>query len=202
MMKIGKLYQLSEWAMKLALVNLLWLLYSVLGLLIFSLFPATSAMFYIIRKWLIGETEIPLWKTFHQQFKSDFKQINIIGVLFFLIGLLLFIDVRFFISSHNPLLNIAGIFVLLVVFIYAACLIYIFPIYVHYQLRTLEYLKSSFIIALGRPIQTFLMILGVAVIGLLFKSVPGLIPFFSGSFSALILMKVASISFETKPSYL
>src|SRR5690625_5662858 len=94
---IGGLYTITEWATRLALTNILWLIFnipvllSVLTLLIVTsmhdlifisaitvillplfFFPATSAMFAVIRRWIIGEVDVRIISSFWQHYKRNY----------------------------------------------------------------------------------------------------------------------------------
>lgn len=67
---MGGIYRVAEWIMRLALLNLLWLGFTIAGLIAGGLFPATQAAFAISRQWIRGETELPIFKTFLTYFKK------------------------------------------------------------------------------------------------------------------------------------
>ena len=95
---MGGFYRISEWIMRLAAINLLWVVcsipfafivltafvseasafysYMVIALIIspFTLFPATSAMFGVARKWVMGELDIPLFRTYFRIYKENYRQ--------------------------------------------------------------------------------------------------------------------------------
>ncbi|MFA9556724.1 DUF624 domain-containing protein [Evansella sp. AB-rgal1] len=54
---IGNLYRVSEWLIRLAYINILWMLFTIVGLIILGIAPATATVFTIIRKWFM-ETRI------------------------------------------------------------------------------------------------------------------------------------------------
>jgi uncharacterized membrane protein YesL len=59
--------------MKLAYLNLLWIVFSVGGLIVFGSIPASVSLFTIVRKWLINkETDLPIFHTFFQNYKNEF----------------------------------------------------------------------------------------------------------------------------------
>nr|WP_052044317.1 DUF624 domain-containing protein [Alkalihalobacillus alcalophilus] len=58
------LYTISDWIMRLAYINLLWLLFMIIGLFIVGFMPATVAMFTVIRMLLMKEESVPIFKTF------------------------------------------------------------------------------------------------------------------------------------------
>ena len=75
-------YSVSEWVMKFTYVNILWITFSILGLFVLGLFPATTAMFAVIRKWVLKLPDIPTFKTFTSAYKKEFLKSNVIGLMF------------------------------------------------------------------------------------------------------------------------
>lgn len=192
----GKIYQISDWIIKLIYVNVLWIAFTVIGLFVFGFFPATAAMFAVIRKWIVQEEkDIPVFQTFILHYKKDFLQANLIGMIVMALGFFLYFDLRFFQSSSQPFLNMLSFFIYTLFFIFFIFSLYLFPIFVHYELKTMEYLKYSIILAIARPVQTFLMIAAFIIVSIVFYYVPGLGFFLYGSVLSLILTKLASISF-------
>ena len=86
---------------KLIYLNILWILFFVLGLGIFGFMPATASVTSILRKWMNKE-EIPsLIKEFWKQYKESFLTSNIIGIVFFVIGYILYLDVSILIGTES-----------------------------------------------------------------------------------------------------
>ncbi|KPC99769.1 hypothetical protein LR69_02005 [Geobacillus sp. BCO2] len=78
----GKLYRACEWITRLAYINLLWLVFTVFGLVILGIAPATVALFTIVRKWLLfHDHDVPVLKTFVRTYKGEFWRANRIGLL-------------------------------------------------------------------------------------------------------------------------
>ncbi len=50
-----------EWITKIAYLNLLWLGFTLLGLIIFGIFPATAATFTVARKWVTGYPDVAIY---------------------------------------------------------------------------------------------------------------------------------------------
>jgi uncharacterized membrane protein YesL len=167
-----------------------------IGLGLLGIFPATTAMFAVTRRWVLGERDIPVFKVFWQYFKADFKKSNILGYILTIIGLFLYIDLKFFQGIIHPVYSLIMIIFMVLSFLYFTVLLYIFPIYVHYEMKLRDYLKYAVIIAIGRPFQTFAMLLGVIVIYLLYSHLPGLMPFVGASLLSFVLMQVSYISFK------
>lgn len=192
---VWKTYDVFGWIMRLIYLNLLWLLFTVVGLIALGIFPATAAMFAVTRKWIQGETDVPIFTTFLESFKSSFIQINLVGYCLLLLGLFLYVDLRFFQSSQQILLSLLTFFILFAFLVYFTVLLYIFPVFVHFKFKTLEYIKYSFIIAVGRPLQTITMIVGSFLVYLVLSIIPVLLLFLSGSLLSIVLMWIAIKSF-------
>jgi len=91
-----KLFQtFSEWLIRLIWTNLLWIFFTVAGLGVFGIMPATVAMFTVTRRWNMKETEFSIWHLFKDTYIKSFKESNLIGLIFLLIGGFLFLDLSF-----------------------------------------------------------------------------------------------------------
>jgi uncharacterized membrane protein YesL len=185
---LSKLYRLCEWITRLAYVNILWIIFSLAGAILFGFSPATVAMFALIRKWVQGETDIPVFKTFLKIYKDEFLKSNLLGGALLVIGLVLFFDLRFFQSGttmFSLVMSYAAIFLL---FIFLITLFFAYPVFVHYNLSIFQIIKNAFFLGISNPLQLFFMIIGVAAVYVVMIYIPGLIPFFGGSLIAYIFM--------------
>jgi uncharacterized membrane protein YesL len=73
---------------------------------------------------------------------------------------------------------------------------YLFPIYVHYELKLIQMIKNSFFIMLINPLENLVMITGLAAVFFVVKYIPGLGFFFGGSLSAAIIMASGYLAFN------
>ncbi|UOY92240.1 DUF624 domain-containing protein [Ectobacillus sp. JY-23] len=65
------LYTASLWIARLACLNILFLLFTLLGFGLFGVFPALFAMISVLRQWLRGEETRPVrmfWRTYRRSF--------------------------------------------------------------------------------------------------------------------------------------
>lgn len=188
---LGVIFRLCEWIMLLAYLNILWILFTLLGAVVFGIFPATAAMFAVIRKWLIGKNDVPVFKTFWNNYRAEFFKTNLLGLIFFVTGFILYLDFKI-IEFHNEFIHrIFLIVMFLFTGIYTVILIYIFPVFVHYDLKILQYIKNAFLIGVANPIRTALMILCLITSFFVLRMAPGLLPFFSGSLLSIVIMTFA-----------
>lgn len=192
-------YRFAVWITRFAYLNLLWVLFSLVGLLFFGVLPATTAMFAVVRKWIDGDRDIPIFKTFWQSYRKEFIKINLLGYGILIVGYLLTIEFQILRSQEHISYIIASFGVVGLFIIYFIILLYIFPIFVHFKLKPLEYIKWAFVIGIGHPFLTlFLFGVIIALVYLTFITIPALLFFFGGSISAYILMWGAS---QTFPKY-
>lgn len=179
------------------MVNLYWIAFSILGLGIFGFFPASIALFTIVRKWLRKETDLPVWGTFKKVYFQEWKRSNKIGLVFYSIGLFLFVDIRI---VEQVMTGVFASFLLIMLYILVIVLLLsvgnFFSIYVHYELSIKEYVKQSFLFTVTGLPTTIWIGLGLMVIGMLLMRTPGLIPFISGVAPAYWMMRVNLIRFN------
>ncbi|WP_284140522.1 MULTISPECIES: DUF624 domain-containing protein [unclassified Virgibacillus] len=180
------LYRMMEWISRFAYLNLLWILFSLLGLVVFGLFPATIAVFAIMRDWLRGSTDSPVFQSFWKYVKADFVKSNLMGLFVVAIVLLIRIDLYFIqmnIDENVTWMNIP-LFAFIVLFL--LFLFYLFPSFVHFDLNIFKLIKNAFLIMLISPIHSFLIILSIGSIFFLFKLIPALAFIFGSSIYAFI----------------
>jgi len=185
---LGKLFTICDWITKLAYINLLWCLFAAAGLFIFGFMPATAALFTIVRKWLMKETSIPIWRTFYTVYKQEIWKTNILGLILAVWGALIYADFQFLLHTEG-LFRIAMTSVLLIIIcLYVIILLLIFPIYVHYDLKIIGYLKYSLLLGALNIHMVLCMLAGLSAAIFLLLYLPGLLPFFSAISIACILM--------------
>ncbi|WP_312098465.1 YesL family protein [Niallia sp.] len=194
--QMGKLYTICEWIMKLAYINLLWILFIGSGLVLFGFMPATVAMFAVVRKWFRKETEIPIWKTFVSVYKSELLTSNIYGLVFVVAGAMIYLDYYLILNLDGVIRIVATSILLLISCLYLITLLFFFPVYVHYQLKFMGYLKYSFFLGVLNIHILLLVVLGLAADTFLLLYIPGLLPFFSGVSVACILMSSSILIFQ------
>lgn len=181
-------YRITELIMQFAYLQLLWIAFTILGLGVFGIFPATAAMFSVIRKWVIGEVDAPVFKTFWKNYKTEFIKVNGLGLILAAIGWLLYFDYHYFARGESIGSTILKIMTLLIAYLFITTCIYFFPIFVHYRYRFFDYIKFSFLFSLASPLKTAGLFIITYIIYFLLMKVPALFLFFSGSIISYIWM--------------
>lgn len=182
----GAIYSVLEWITRFAYVNLLWVVFSLMGGIIFGFFPATIAMFTIIRKWIKGNPDIPIMKSFWEFFKKDFWKSNLLGL--FMIGIIAIVGLDLFYIQSNSGLSLVNIPLFAFMLIFLIVAFYIFPTFVHYDIKVLQVIKNAFLIMLINPINSALMLISLTSIYFIVRAIPALGFIFGGSMYAFITM--------------
>lgn len=190
----GYIYTILDWITKFAFLNVLWIVFSLMGGIIFGVFPATIAMFTITRNWATGNTELPLFKSFWEYFRSEFFRSNLLGI-FVIIGLFITILDLLYIQMHGTL-NWTFIPLFAFILLFGLFLFYLFPTYVHYDIKLVQVIKNAFLIMLINPINSLIMILCLLLFAILVWVMPALAFIFGGSTYAFITMHFSLKSFH------
>lgn len=192
---LGKvLYRVGDLLTKAMYLHFLWVVFTLAGLVICGVMPATASVFSVIRKWLMKEDDVPIFRTFVNSYKSYFIETNLLGLFYFLIGLFLYFDLR--ILNTELHMNIIRIFVLIAGFLYILMGLFLLPIYVHFNLSKLNYIKQSFLIVFARPLETFLMLVSLVVSYYFFLYLPVVFIFAGTSIVSFPLMWIGLRSFN------
>lgn len=218
---MGGFYRISEWIMRLAVINLLWIIcslpfvivafmtiigyvpslseadiekYGALQLLMmpiiiicvlapFTLFPATAAMFAVARKWVMGETDVALFKTYFRGYKDNYKQSMLGGILYTLLFVIMIVDFM----VYKEQLNMVSYIFLAFLALLGASLFNFFSMLVHYHMKTFQLLKNAVLITIGKPFRSLstAIMCGFVIYLSIFKFT-FLIPFFMGSIIAYL----------------
>ncbi|WP_053216016.1 YesL family protein [Guptibacillus hwajinpoensis] len=192
----GKFYRITEWIARLVYVQCLWLLFSIVGLLVAGIFPATMGMFAVVRRWQLGETDVPVFPEFWTTYKQEFVKANLVGWLTTIVGGLLLFNLTLFRGYEGVFFLICYLFTLTIIFLYSLTALFVAPVFVQYKLSALKVIKYAAIIALSYPLHALMM--GAIMIAFYYVLllVPGLLPIFSFSWLAFLLMWVANLVFR------
>ncbi|WP_018930622.1 YesL family protein [Gracilibacillus lacisalsi] len=190
------IYKVSDWIMKLSLVNLLWICFSILGLGFLGLFPATVAMYTVVRKWMKGNTDVSVMKTFIHAYKGSFLKANLLGYISSVGGLVLYGDYLLVRNMEGMQYMVMLLLLVTVSFYYLMMLFFVFPVYVHYDIKLMECFKYAFIIGASYPLRTIYILFVGFVVWYLTASFPIILLFFSGSVMSLVVMRFAYVAFK------
>lgn len=192
----SSLYKIATWIMRLAYVNILWLALTLTGAIIVGFFPATTSMFAVVRQWVIGNTDTSIFNTMWKTYKSEFLKSNILGLVLIFIGIVLYVDFLFFNVIATQFSNVFMFMFFTLLLVYFMLISFIFPVIVHFDMKTLAYLKYALIFGASYPLNTFYITLTITLIVFGSISFPVVAFFFSGSLLSLITMRFAFTAFQ------
>lgn len=172
----------TEWISRLAILNLVWLLFS---LPIITLIPATNTLFYLFNLWSNGETSQPILKTFWYHFKTHFWSGYKAGFPIFIVFVILLLD-QWYLNSlpnlsawihiYQYVLYFFSILFSLTALFYAA-LLQEFTL----SLTLPKQLLTSLLIMVGHPLISLGLLLTVLLLLFVFSIWPAMVLFFSAS---------------------
>lgn len=171
---MGGLYMIAEWVMKFSVINLLWiafnlpvafivlnmffvdkiegLIFFIIPLLImlpFLFFPATTAMFAVVRDWIIKDADgHQLFKSYWRYYKENYKRSVANGFALTVAWLIMVVDIYYF-FGENTMIMIFFIIMAIILFVFTVNL---FSVTVHYRMTFLAAIKSAFLTTIGSPI--------------------------------------------------
>ncbi|MBO7748245.1 DUF624 domain-containing protein [Paenibacillus sp. MWE-103] len=210
---MGGFYKISEWIMRLSVTNILWLICSIPFVFVllpilfaettdqvtsnliiaaviapFTLFPATAALFGVARKWVMGEVDAPLLRTFFKNYKESYVQAMLGGILYAVLFAILIVDFRVYLVKLGSMGIVSYLFVALIVLV-GVSLLNFFSMLVHYHMKTLQLLKNALLITIGRPLRSLSTVVMCGVVLFISFSSPKLmflVPFFTMSLVGVI----------------
>ncbi|WP_010094803.1 YesL family protein [Ornithinibacillus scapharcae] len=180
-----KFYIIAKCMLRIAYLNILWIFFTLVGIVFFGIFPATSAMFTIARKWILyGEWDIPLFKTFWTAYKQDFFKLNGYSLIFLLVGYFLYYDIAFIQLNPGQFQFLVPV-ILLILMTTLITIFFFFPVFAHFKLSFFQYIKQAFLIGVSSPLELIGMIVVTLFLYGAIVLIPGIIPLFTGSVLAL-----------------
>lgn len=164
-MKFGDiLLNFCEWVWRFMILNFLWVVFTVLGGVVLGIMPATTSVFYILRKWVQGDLDLHVFKTFKEIYKNEFVNTNKCGIVFFVLFAFLAFDLAVLYNIEAIYSTFLYMLVMAVLFFVSIAFMFFFPTYVHFKLSNKEYIKNSFILAVTSPFQTLLIFIGFFIL--------------------------------------
>lgn len=206
---MGGLYAISEWIMKFSLINLFWILFNIpivflllnllfieqieeLPLLLIPLillmpilfFPATTAMFGMVRGWIIkDEDSSHLFKTYWRYYKENYKRSASSGLILTIAWMIWAVDVYYFVDKSSLLMFLFMILGI-ILFVFS---INLFSVTVHYHMKLITALKNTFLLTIGSPVLFIAVAISSGVVLYISLNVfRFFLPFLTGSLIAFL----------------
>ena len=174
----AKAYAFFDTLLWIACLNLLWIMFSIAGLGVFGVGPATAAAQILVRRRVRGEAA-PLLRAFAVEFGRNFGRGNGLALPVMLAGAALGLNWNYFSASGDLFsqLMAAGVFLAAIFLVAVVC--HLFPMFARYELPLPQYLLMSSRFALRHLAGTAILLFVTAAVLYASQALPGLIPFFS-----------------------
>ena len=134
------------------------IVYTLVCLPIVTIGPATSALYYATVKSIRRDRSYPI-KEFFKAFKRDFKQCFVVGLILVVVGVILYVDVKFAINFINNSLTYMRYLYLIIGIVVSFIAVYIFPLISRFSLKLSELFKLSFYLALRHLLTTVVSVI-------------------------------------------
>lgn len=177
-----------DWFIRIVKLNLLWLLSSMAGLLIFSFFPATAAAFAVTNEWTKGNVDVSIWNTFKTAFKNTFWKSQKVGYFLGVVYFIIIVDHRIFLLFDQQMIwKVIMIILSILILLFVIVNLYIFPIITESNLGVREAIKIAFFKGAAFIHWTIINLFGVLAIGMITLRYPAVLLFLTGSSTILWL---------------
>lgn len=167
----------GTWIYNIFLLQFLWILYSIKGVIVLGVFPSTAGIVQVVYRWFNKkEVDFSISTEFKRGYRSQFKRANLIGYILLAAGAIFYLDLRVsnvFIQSIflHTLLLFLGLLVL--------CMgLYTFTVLARYDYSLGNIFKQSFFVALSAPVYTTAAVISLLMVIELLRNYLFLLLFF------------------------
>jgi uncharacterized membrane protein YesL len=174
----ARAYSFFDTLLWIACLNLLWIVFTLLGLGVLGAGPATAAAHIAVRKRVRGDVA-PLVRSFASQYFRNFGRANVLALPVMAVAVALAMNWNYFSGPGNVFSQLVAVATFVTAILLAGATCYLFPMYARYELATAQYLLLSSRFAFRHLAGTVILLFVTAAAVYASQAVPGLIPFFS-----------------------
>ena len=163
-----RVYPVLEIGTNIVLLTLLWLTAS---LPLLTAYPATAALFGVVRNW-VRQEDPGVIAPFFRHFRENLRQSLLLGPAWTFLGVVLALNL---LASRQlpavlavPLLALTGTMTL----VYLLTTIYLFPVMVSFHITSVAVVRNALFLALGQPALSLLALGFLALVLLVTAVVP------------------------------
>jgi uncharacterized membrane protein YesL len=185
-------YLFAEWFIRLLVLNILWMILTVIGLGVFGWLPATLTVIFILKKWLYEKSPNPSIKAyFRVYFKHLFKS-QMLNAWIFAFCVIAYMDFYFFFKQSGVWFSLGIGFMLSICLTVAILLIYMLPLYSNPNVSLKVAFRLSLKLAFKHWARTGLTCLGLLLLFGLFYIRVDLLLCFGMSLTLLCMVKTTN----------
>lgn len=189
------LMKFMNWLADMVHLQFLWIIFSLVGLIIGGVFPASYALFSCHRQ-IILEKSISKNNFFWKEYKKNFIKANLLGYSSIFLVVSSLIHLRFSVNIQNSFVYYSILISLALLVLSTLLHQYIWTVSSHYDLGIIDTYKHALIFEFSYPIHTLLLILLTIAFLWSVKKWPVLLPFFSVAAYTYLFSKVSMNAFN------
>ncbi|BCW37538.1 hypothetical protein StoSoilA2_35940 [Arthrobacter sp. StoSoilA2] len=172
-----KAYTLFDTLLWIACLNILWIIFTVLGGVVLGCGPSTVAAHILVREKVRGDAA-PLVRRFAREYFKNFGKGNALGLPVLMVGVALVLNWGYFSAGWDFGSQVASAAIFVAALFAAGACCYLFPMFARYTLPLPQYFLMSSRFAMRHLAGTAILLFVTAAAVFVCRSVPGLIPFF------------------------
>ncbi|GAE26480.1 hypothetical protein JCM9140_2550 [Halalkalibacter wakoensis JCM 9140] len=194
---VQKVFAIAEFIYRFVALNVLWVVFCLIGLGIFGIMPATVALFSVVRQWIKGEKDIALFTSFFHFYKAEFVRSNLVGAVFVPVFYILYVNVAFVSYFYSESVQMYIYIVLITIScIVIMTFVNVFSVMAHFKFKTLEYIKVAAGLVFLNPIRAGFQLIWVVAYIFIAIFYPSLFIAIGISVFAYILMAINYTVFQ------
>lgn len=170
----------TEWFSGIAILNLSWLLFS---LPLFTLIPATDAVFEVVHQWKKNGKSESVFNFFRVSFKNNFKQSFKLGIPIFIALSIIIMDLYFLnhLEVSETWFQIFKYAFYTLTILIVLTILYIYPLSKEQQNFSFQIFLIAFMLVIGNPKVTIALLITLVASIFLFIWFPAMLFFISMS---------------------
>lgn len=172
------------------ILNLLWVGCTLLGGVIFGWAPSTVALLKVMRDKIRNLGKARIARDFWNTYRSEFKNANYIGMILTVIFIMSYINNLNFTAQPEKIFHFFAFLAKFSMFFVFGIALYVFPLYVHYDIKLKEYIPKAITFLVCRPFVTICLALWCWLIFSGICLIPGTIPVLAISLFAYGVMAI------------
>jgi uncharacterized membrane protein YesL len=174
----ARAYSFFDTLLWIACLNLLWMVFTLLGLGVLGAGPATAAAQILVRRRAQGGAA-PLLRAFAVEYFKNFVRANALALPVMIVAAALAMNWNYFAGAGDLLSQLIAAATFVGAIFLAGAVCYLFPMYARYELPLGRYLMMCSRFAVRHLAATVILLFISAATFYASRALPGLIPFFS-----------------------
>jgi len=176
-----KIIKITEFITEFVMLNVMWFAGCVLGGVIFGWAPSTVALLAVIRNKIMKKEYYGVVRSFWATYKKEFIKSNALGIVCMLFLVIVSINKINFDSQPEGIFTILSVISTVVRVLICGIILYMFPLYVHYNMDLKEYFIRALNLLIVKPFVTICIVLWTLLVYVIIMKIPGLIAIFGVS---------------------